>query len=147
MVHYQPLPITRQGFGWLIQSGGPFFLTKGILVVAHDRPLRATRVSLLEQQGYLVQSVELDNEAMVLLETEAFDLVLIGRKSLLPKKGIDQRLRELYPHLLTLMIVNTDEASIYPSRMTDSRPEHVIEALHEMLEDDVRLIPVDLWTK
>jgi DNA-binding NtrC family response regulator len=116
-------------------------------VVAHDRPLRATRVSLLEQQGYLVQSVELDDEAMALLETETFDLVLIGRKSLLPKKGIDQRLRELYPQLLTLMIVNTEEASNYPSRMTDSRPEHVIEALHEMLEDDVRLIPVDLWTK
>jgi hypothetical protein len=31
---------------------------KRILVVAHDRPLRETRVSLLRSEGYRVESVE-----------------------------------------------------------------------------------------
>ena len=35
-------------------------LAKRILVVAHDRPLKETRVSLLQSQGYIVDSVETD---------------------------------------------------------------------------------------
>jgi hypothetical protein len=59
---------------------------------------------------------------------------LLGRKSLLPKKGLDQRLREKYPDLLTLTIAPQGEiASIYPSRITDAVPEHVLRALKEML--------------
>jgi hypothetical protein len=123
-------------------TDGP--LPKRILVVAHDRRLKATRVSLLESQGYRVESVESDSAAMALLETEAFDLVLLGRDSGLHKKFLDQRLREKYPQLLTLKIVNHEEPSVYPSRLTDSQPEHVIVALREMLGDDMHLVPVYL---
>jgi hypothetical protein len=120
-------------------------MVKRILVVAHDRPLRETRVSLLESQGYRVESVETDDDAMALLETEHFDLVLLGRRSVLPKKGIDQRLRERFPNLATLKIETADERhSDSPTRVTNSAPKNVIAALHEMLGDDVELTPVQL---
>jgi hypothetical protein len=120
-------------------------MPKRILVVADDRPLRTTRVALLESEGYRVQSVESDDEAMAMLLTETYDLVLLGRNSELHKKGIDQRLREKYPDLLTLKIVNEADASIWPSRIIDSEPRHVIVALHEMLGDKVLLVPVTLF--
>ena len=82
---------------------------------------------------------------MILLLTDVYDLVLLGRNSELHRKGIDQRLREKYPDLLTLKIVNEADASIWPSRMTDSEPEHVIVALHEMLGKNVLLVPVPLF--
>jgi CheY-like chemotaxis protein len=119
-------------------------MPKRILVVADDRPLRTTRVSLLESEGYRVESVESDSAAMALLETETFDLILLGRSSGMHKTFLDQRLREKYPQLLTLKIVNHEDPSVYPSRLTDSAPEHVIVALREMLGDDVHLVPVDL---
>jgi DNA-binding NtrC family response regulator len=119
-------------------------LPKRILVVAHDRPLRATRVSLLESQGYRVESVETDDDAMTLLLAQTFGLILLGRNSGMHKKFLDQRLREKYPQLLTLKIVNHEEPSVYPSRLTDSQPEHVFVALREMLGDDTHLVPVDL---
>jgi DNA-binding NtrC family response regulator len=65
-------------------------LPKRILVVAHDRPLRATRVSLLEDQGYRVKSVETDDDAMTLLLTQTFDLILLGRNSGMHKKFLDR---------------------------------------------------------
>jgi response regulator RpfG family c-di-GMP phosphodiesterase len=120
-------------------------MPKRILVVADDRPLRTTRVFLLESESYRVECVESDDEAMTMLLTETYDLVLLGRNSELHKKGIDQRLREKYPHLLTLKIVNETDASIWPSRITDSQPEHVIAALHEMLGDKVLLVPFTLF--
>jgi DNA-binding NtrC family response regulator len=119
-------------------------LGKRILVVAHNRLLRGTRVSLLETQGYRVESVESDDAAMTLLETQVFDLILLGRDSGLHEKFLDQRLREKYPQLLTLKIVNHEDPSVYPSRLTDSQPEHVIATLHEMLGDDIHLVPVYL---
>jgi CheY-like chemotaxis protein len=127
-----------------MQLGGRVFLAKRILVVAHDAPLRQTRVFLLEQAGYTVESVGTDDDAMAMLETERFDLILLGRKSLLPKKGIDQRLREKYPDLLTLKIEGADaDQSIYPSRITDNAPANVLTALSEMLGDGLRLVPLD----
>jgi DNA-binding NtrC family response regulator len=120
-------------------------MPKRILVVADDRPLRASRVSLLEGEGYRVESAESDDDAMSMLLTEVYDLVLLGRNSEMHKKGIDQRLREKYPYLLTLKIVNEADASIWPSRMTDSGPRHVIVALHEMLGENVLLVPVPLF--
>jgi response regulator RpfG family c-di-GMP phosphodiesterase len=120
-------------------------MPKRILVVADDRPLRTTRVFLLESESYRVECVESDDEAMTMLLTETYDLVLLGRNSELHKKGIDQRLREKYPHLLTLKIVNEADASIWPSRITDSQPEHVLAALHEMLGDKVLLVPFTLF--
>lgn len=120
-------------------------MPKSILVVAHDRPLRERRARLLQNEGYLVKSVETDDDAMAILENEPFDLVLLGRGSLLPRKQIDQRLREKYPDLLILKIESSRgiERSIYPSRMTDSEPGHVLEVLHQMLGDRVQLIPLE----
>jgi DNA-binding NtrC family response regulator len=120
-------------------------MPKRILVVSDDRPLRTSRVSLLESEGYRVESVESDDSAMTMLLTEAYDLVLLGRNSDLHKEGIDQRLREKYPDLLTLKIVNEADASIWPSRIIDSEPKHVIVALHEMLGDKVLLVPDALF--
>jgi hypothetical protein len=118
---------------------------KRILVVAHDRPLKETRVSLLQSQGYIVDSVETDDDAMKLLDTEHFDLVLLGHQSALPKKGIDQRLREKYPTLATLKIeLAGAHHSVYPTRVTDPVPQSVIAALHEMLGDDLELTPIQL---
>jgi hypothetical protein len=85
------------------------------------------------------------DDAMAIMENQQFDLVLLGRRSLLPRKQIDQRLREKYTDLLILKIENLlgMERSIYPSRMTDSEPGHVLEALHQMLGDRVRLVPFE----
>jgi DNA-binding NtrC family response regulator len=107
---------------------------KRILVVAHDQMLRMTRVSMLERAGYTVFSAVADDGAMGLLETAQFDLILLGRKSQIPKTGLDQRLREKYPNLLTLKIQSSgDIVSLYPSRTTNAVPEHVMNALKEML--------------
>jgi hypothetical protein len=120
-------------------------MTKRILVVAHDHPLRETRVRLLESRGYRVESVATDDDAMKILESEYFDLILLGHQSALPKKGIDQRLRERYPNLATLKIeIAGVRHSVYPTRVTDSMPQNVIDALHEMLGDEVALTPTEL---
>jgi CheY-like chemotaxis protein len=120
-------------------------LARRILVVAHDRPLKETRVSLLQSQGDQVASVETDDDAMKLLETEDFDLVLLGHQSGLPIKGIDQRLREKFPNLATLKIERAGERhSVYPTRITDSAPLNVIAALRDMLGVDVDLMPIQL---
>jgi hypothetical protein len=117
-------------------------VAKRILVVAHNQPLRESRLEILQREGYCVQAVETDDEAMLTVQNVPFDAILIGRKSRLLQKGIDQRLREKYPELLILKIESTSEpSSVYPSRITDSAPRHVLEALHEMLGDGVRLGP------
>jgi CheY-like chemotaxis protein len=67
-------------------------LVKRVLVVAHNAPLRVSRVLLLQSNGYYVESVGTDDEAMELLENEQFDLILIGRKSQSHTQGIDQRI-------------------------------------------------------
>ena len=71
--------------------------------------LRTTRESILEKAGYTVFSVVTDDDAMKLLETEQFDLILLGRRSQIPRTGLDQRLREKYPNLLTLKIKPTGD--------------------------------------
>jgi hypothetical protein len=76
---------------------------------AYDQMLRTTRVSILEKAGYTVFSVVTDDDAMKLLETEQFDLILLGRRSQIPRTGLDQRLREKYPNLLTLKIKPTGD--------------------------------------
>jgi hypothetical protein len=120
-------------------------LAKRILVVAHDRPLKESRVSLLQSQGYSVDSIEIDDDAMKLLETEHFDLVLLGHQSTFPIKGIDQRLKERFPSLPTLKIeIAGVRQSDYPTRVTDPLPQTVIAILHEMLGDEVELTPIQL---
>jgi hypothetical protein len=82
---------------------------------------------------------------MTMSDAEYFDLVLLGPQSALPQKGIDQRIGERFPNLATLKIeVPGEPHSICPTRITDSLPQHVIEALHEMLGEDATLIPVEL---
>ncbi len=112
-------------------------MSNRILIVELDRSLRESRSALLERQGYDVMSLETDEEALELLEKEAFDLVLLGRNSLLFGKGLDQRLREKYPHLLTLKIevieVIEDETGAYSTRSTLPIPSHVIRTIAEML--------------
>jgi DNA-binding response OmpR family regulator len=109
-------------------------LPKRILVVAHDAMVRTTRVYLLKRAGYTVESVSTDDDAMRLLETELFDLILIGRKSQIPEAGLDQRLRKRHPNLLILKIEpEGDIVSPYPSRTTDPLPQRVIQALKDML--------------
>ena len=122
-----------------------FRLPKRILVVAHYPPLKSSRVEMLNKAGYQVESVESDNAAMALLEKEHFDLVLIGRKSQLTLKGLDQRLRERYPNLLILKIQDAGPGtSVYPSQIIDSQPKHLIEALKDLLGDALSLAPIHI---
>jgi DNA-binding NtrC family response regulator len=104
---------------------------KRILIVAHDGTIRETRSMLLESVGYRVSSVASDDGAMAMLNVDVFDLVLIGRNSLLPEKRLDHRLRERYPSMLILKIDTIFSA--YPTRMTDSFPASVLMALRDML--------------
>jgi DNA-binding response OmpR family regulator len=107
---------------------------KRILVVSDDQMLRTTRVSILEKAGYAVCSAATADDAMGLLETESFDLILLGQEFRDTSTGLDQRLREKYPNLLTLKIQPTDDmVSLYLSRTTDSVPEQVLSAIREML--------------
>jgi DNA-binding NtrC family response regulator len=109
-------------------------MRKRILVVSDDPILAFSRVALLKKAGYQVESIPSDEAAMDLLEIKPFDLVLLGRDSLRPGKGLDRRLRERHPDLLTLKIEgNVPVPSAYPSRITDARPENVLAALEEML--------------
>jgi DNA-binding NtrC family response regulator len=110
-------------------SGPP----KRILVVAHDRALNDTRTALLRTAGYAVESVTSDDDAIRCLETHAFDLILLGRNSRVPEIGLDQRLRQKYPDLLTLKIDFDTDGNAWSSRVVDAVPDHVIEALKEML--------------
>jgi CheY-like chemotaxis protein len=53
-------------------------LGKKILVISDDSVLRSTRTLVLESAGYSVNSVGTDVEALELLKTEDFDLILVG---------------------------------------------------------------------
>ena len=107
---------------------------KSVLLVSHDEMLRTTRSALLKTGGYEVTAVATDDEAMALLESERFDLVLIGRKTTRLVTEIDERLRERYPKQLVLKIEDLDVADIgFATRDTDSNPEHVLLALKQML--------------
>ena len=120
-------------------------MAKRILVVAHYPPLNQSRVDMLSKVGYEVESVASDDAAMAILEKEHFDLVLIGRKSQLTKKGLDQRLREKYPYLLILKIEASGlGTSVYPSQIIDSQPKHLLDALQQLLGDALSLTPIHI---
>jgi CheY-like chemotaxis protein len=107
---------------------------KSVLIVSNDEMLRTTRAAVLKTGGYSVATAASDNEAMALLETRTFDLVLIGRKTDSPTIEIDERLRERFPKLLVLKIEDLEEAARgFADRETDSSPEHVLLALKQML--------------
>ena len=110
-------------------------MSKRILVVSDDRILGFSRTALLQKAGYQATWVDSDDEAMSLLETEAFDLVLLGRDALQrPRKPLDHRLRERHPNLPTLKIEgNALIPSRYATRVTNSDPARVLAVLAEML--------------
>jgi DNA-binding NtrC family response regulator len=109
-------------------------MSKRILVVSDDPTLGFSRVALLKKAGYLVDSINSDAAALALLEAESFDLILLGRNSQPTSQGLDQRLRERHPDLLTLKIeANAAFPSVHATRVTDARPERVLAALAEML--------------
>jgi CheY-like chemotaxis protein len=111
-------------------------MQKRILVVSHDNTLRETRAALLLRAGYSVATTEGGDATMVLLETNVFDVVVIGRKSLAPGKGVAQRIRERFPDLLILKIAELiEEDSPYPSKITNSVPINVLAALESMLSE------------
>ena len=109
-------------------------MQKRILVVSHDKILRETRSALLLKSGYTVATAEDADTALVLLENNTFDLVLVGRSSLGAKLSVDQQLREEYPKVLILKIVDLiGDQSSFASRESDSVPTNVLAALKGML--------------
>jgi hypothetical protein len=61
----------------------------------------------------------------------------------LPIKGIDQRIRERFPELVTLKIeIEGERRSTYPTRVTNSIPQNEIEAVREMLGEGAKLSPI-----
>ena len=110
-----------------------------ILVVAHDAVLRASRSTLLLQSGYSVTDAASVDGAIALLESDTFDLVVVGRDSLGAAKGNDQRIRERCPAQLILKIVKfVDEGSEYASRITDSFPRNVLAAVSGMFAEQTK---------
>ena len=110
-------------------------MQKRILVVAHDKGLRDSRSALLLTAGYAVATATDGDSTLKLLETETFDLVLLGRNSLGVGKNIEERVREAHPNLLILKILQVvDDSYQYPSRITGSLPHNVLSAIKVMLE-------------
>jgi DNA-binding NtrC family response regulator len=105
-----------------------------ILIVSHDAGLRFSRSELLTKSGYVVETAPSAETAMHSMATSAFDLVLVGRNSLSDRVPIDKQLREKYPSLLILKIVDLiDQSTSFANHMTDAVPENVIAALKGML--------------
>jgi DNA-binding response OmpR family regulator len=105
-----------------------------ILIVSHDAGLRLSRSELLIKSGYVVETAPSAESAMHSMATSAFDLVQVGRNSLSDRVPIDKQLREKYPRLLILKIVDIiDQSTSFATHMTDSVPENVIAALKGML--------------
>ena len=103
---------------------------KRILRVSPDSDLLQTQVLLLKSQGYKVDAVTSEDEAMSQLRANDFDWVLLGRNLKLFGIQLDDR---NYPKMLTLKIQSTDEeVSLYASRTVDAMPQHVIDALKAM---------------
>jgi DNA-binding NtrC family response regulator len=105
-----------------------------ILIVAHDPFVRNTRKALLHSAGYEVTSVDSDDLAVISVDRDRFDLILIGSTSLLATTALDQRLRDRYPALCILKIVPVGEPdSLFASRTTGPEPAHVLAAVRELL--------------
>ena len=106
---------------------------KRLLVVAHDATLKATCVALLRHVGYDVAAVESTEDALTRLESERFDLVLVGRKSRGQMEASDVGVRERFPFLPILKIQDGLEPNGHATRSIDSLPVHVIEAVRELI--------------
>jgi DNA-binding response OmpR family regulator len=109
-------------------------MSKRILVISHDRLLRETRSTLLLKAGYLVANAENGETALKLLESDNFDLVLVGRDSIGVVTPVDQQLRDVHPQLLILKVVDViSHHASYATQVTDAVPINVLMALKGML--------------
>ena len=109
-------------------------MQKRILVVSHDPVLRDSRSALLLHAGFAVSAVGHNDEAMALMVQNTFDVVVIGRNSHWPEMGLDERVRAIYPEQLIVKIAQAGEPkSMFCSRITDSFPTNVLEAVNEVL--------------
>jgi DNA-binding NtrC family response regulator len=105
-----------------------------ILIVAQDPFARNTREALLNRAGYEVTSVDSDDLAVISVDRDRFDLILIDSTSLLATTALDQRLRDRYPALCVLKIVPVGEPdSLFASRTTGPEPSHLLAAVRELL--------------
>jgi hypothetical protein len=104
------------------------------LLVAHDPFVRDTRKALLHSAGYEVTSVDSDDLAVISVDRDRFDLILIGSASLLTTTALDQRLRDRYPTLCVLNIVPLGEPdSLSHLAQQDRNPSQVLAAVRELL--------------
>lgn len=108
-------------------------MNRQILVVSPDHLLRETRTAILRSDGYTVHSVSSDDEAMVLLASETFDLVVLGRESILSPGALDQRPRNAHLNMAILKIVDESGYGEFSSRHTNANPTAVLAAVREML--------------
>jgi DNA-binding NtrC family response regulator len=109
---------------------------KSILVVAHDEMLRNTRSAMLLRAGYSVAVASNGDDAMVLMATNLYDLVVVGRNSIGTQKGLDERLREVYPKQLIVKIAQSGEmGSEFVSKVTNSEPKKVLAAVKEVFRE------------
>ncbi|UUX49533.1 response regulator [Nisaea acidiphila] len=74
-----------------------------ILIVDDDKPLRDLLATVLQEQGYDVETAEEGNAALTWMESAAFDLVISD--IIMPgKEGIEtiREIRSLYPSVLII---------------------------------------------
>jgi DNA-binding NtrC family response regulator len=104
-----------------------------ILLVARDNSLRESRAKLIEQAGHAVRGVMSAREAITQLESEPFDLVVVGRHSPGDEVSIDRALREAFPQLKILKIANAFSEEPYVSRTVDASPVNFLAAINDMV--------------
>ncbi|MDP9051470.1 MAG: hypothetical protein M3O31_12255 [Acidobacteriota bacterium] len=100
--------------------------------------LKLTRAKILQVAGYEVAAVETHEEAVMRLEAERFDLVLVGIKDRHEAKGVDAEVRDRHPSLPILKIASFPdqlEANQQPTWITDSVPHNVVKAVRELIGD------------
>jgi DNA-binding response OmpR family regulator len=119
-----------------LRSPNEALVKKSILVVAHDEMLRNTRSAMLLRAGYSVAVASNGDDAMVLMATNPYDLVVVGRNSIGTQKGLDERLREVYPKQLIVKIAQSGEmGSEFVSKVTNSEPKKVLAAVKEVFRE------------
>lgn len=112
-------------------------MSYSVLIVSHDAGLRLTRAALFTNNGYTVDTALNAKNAILEMASFHYDLVVVGRNSLSDKIPIDQQIRNNYPSVLILKIVDpVDRANSFASRMTDATPHRVLAAAAEMLTNE-----------
>ena len=117
-----------------LQSEKERALAKLVLIVAHYEQIKLSRTKVVKNAGYDVLSASSDDEAILMLDCEVVDLVMIGRRSASAAQGLDQRIREKCPVLPILKIEGEGLSdSRFVSRTVPAEPVRMIAALQELL--------------